>query len=123
MKIKIRRTSIRLRLSCVELNQLQNYGFVKTEKQIGRNSFEKLKYTLEKGTHKELQIIYALDQVKILIPHFQFQQLIDGEIKRITHSIPGSEKPFKVKIERQFELIRKNRNSTHNILYPTLKPI
>lgn len=106
MKIRIQGNSIRLRLSQTEVREFGDSGRVSCAVQIGNLPQETLHYSIEKGNYPNIQAMYAMNEIRVLVPNQAGKEWADSETIGLENIMNlGNGHSLRILIEKDFQCL------------------
>jgi len=116
MKIRIKDSSIRLRLSKVDINTLSDEGCVLAECQIMPSNT--LKYMISIAENDEISIKMKYNTIDLKIPYEQLQQFTHGDQVGFDCTLPnGTDKGLYILVEKDFQCLVPRSHEDESNLY------
>ena len=122
MKIRIKDSSIRLRLSKLDINTLSEEGCVLSECQITIGN--SLKYMISLTDKDEISIKMKYHIIDIKVPHSQLETFLQDDQVGFDHTVNnGSEGGLYILVEKDFQCLvpRSNEDETDFYTNPQAK--
>ena len=116
MKIRIKDSSIRLRLSKMDINTLAEEGCILAECQIATGNT--LKYMISISDTDEMAIKMKFHTIDIKVPYDQLQTFYNGDQVGFDHTIKnGTDAGLYILVEKDFQCLVPRSHEDESSLY------
>lgn len=116
MKIRIKDSSIRLRLSKSDVNTLSSEGCILAECQIAPKNT--LKYMISIAEKDEIEVKLKYHTIDVKIPYAQLQKFFQDEEIGIQHTVDnGQNKGLFILVEKDFQCLVPRSHEDETNLY------
>lgn len=121
MKLRIRRNSIRLRLSKSEVEEFGNNGRVSDEICFGVSPSDNLIYSLEKSSDKLVNAVFLNSEITVFVPPKIAKNWVEtDEIGFEAEQVFNDDSNLKILVEKDFVCLkpRDNEDESDNYSHP-----
>ena len=115
MKIRIKGSSIRLRLTQSEVELFGRSGRVQERVEFGEGS---LVYSLEKGSGDKLTAVYEGDNIKVFFPESKIGEWVDTEMVGLNSNQDETNNNVHILVEKDYQCLMPRRSEDETDNYP-----